>query len=385
MLTHGVKYCDNLIIMKNLLIIFIGVIIIGGVWFGVNFKKEEKSVSLVKIGAILPLSGGGLATYGESLRKAINLAVEQSGAKDKVQLIVEDDHGCQTKDDVTAAQKLIDVDKVQVLIGAMCTSPTLAFAPLAEAKKIVVVSPSASGKNVTEAGDYIFRTYASDADKSIELAKYLYRKGYRKMAIVHDSSQDASISQRDDTKSVFEKLGGQVVADEAFVAKDKDMRTQLNKMKSSGADIVVIGGLPDEIVLLLKQAREVGITGPMASTEGTITPQMIALAGKASEGLILPSSVLPSNKEVADFALLYKARYGIEPTQFAAEAYDATLLIIKSALVSDGSGGSIKANLEKFGQNYQGASGVISFDKNGDVKKPVHMQKVGGGKLVDAD
>ena len=156
------------------------------------------------------------------------------------------------------------------------------------------------------------------------------------------------------------------------------MRHSLQKIKIC----VVIGGLPDEIVLLLKQAREVGITVTMASTEGTITPQMIASAGKSSDGLIFPSSVSPTNKEVNDFASLYKVRYGSDPTQFAAEAYDATLLAIKSALASDGSSESIKSNLEKNGQNYHGASGVISFDKNGDVKKPVQIQMIQEGKPV---
>ena len=210
--------------MKNILTIVVSAGVICGVWLMINSMNSSSIVHVVKIGAILPLSGGGLAIYGESIQKAINLAIEQSGSKDNVQLIVEDDHGCETKNDVTAAQKLIDVDKVKIIIGAVCTSPTLAFAPLAESKKVVVISPSASGKNITNAGDYIFRTNASDADKSIELARYLYQKGYRKMAIVHDSSQDASISQRDDTIGEFIRLGGQVVVDEAFVAKDKDLR-----------------------------------------------------------------------------------------------------------------------------------------------------------------
>lgn len=369
--------------MKKIIIIFLCVVLIGLGLFSLENKKGPRTIGSIKIGVVLPLSGGGLTPYGESLLKAINLAIENSGNKEKVILVVEDDHGCQTKDDVSSTQKLISVDKVQILIGAMCTSPTLAMAPIAEANKVVIISPSASGKNVTQAGEYIFRVYSSDAAKSLEIARFTFSKGYRKAAFLHDSSQDASVSQRDDTKEEFIKLGGRVIADESFVAKDKDMRTQLNKIKSTGAEIIFIGGLPDEIVLLLKQIKELGITSAVASTEGSIDLAMIALAGPGAEGLMLPTSVTPINKEVKSFAEMYKAKYNAEPTQFAAEAYDATLLAVSSGLSSDGGGPSIKSRLEKIGQKYQGASGEISFDKNGDVQKPIIMKKVNGGKLVE--
>lgn len=256
--------------------------------------------------------------------------------------------------------------------------------PITEAKNVVVLT-SSSGKKITGAGKYIFRTYASDADKNVALAQYIYNKGYRKVAFIHDSSQDASVSQRDDTKEEFIKLGGQVVANESFLSKDKDLRTQLNKIKSSGAEIVFIGGLPDGLVLLLKQIKELGITSVIASTESSIDISLLALAGQSAEGLIIPAGVPSTNKEVKDFATLYKAKYNNEPKLFSAEAYDATMLAISAGLTSDGSGPSIKSQLEKIGQKYQGASGEISFDKNGDVKKPIIMKKVVGGKLVDVE
>jgi branched-chain amino acid transport system substrate-binding protein len=87
--------------------------------------------------------------------------------------------------------------------------------------------------------------------------------------------------------------------------------------------------------------------------------------------------------EVSTFVANYKAKYSAEPKLFSAETYDATLLAIRAAMASDGSGESIKANLEKLGQKYIGASGEISFDKNGDVKKPVIIKQVINGKLVE--
>jgi branched-chain amino acid transport system substrate-binding protein len=368
--------------MKKVLILLLGAVIVGVSFLLVISKKDVTTERKIKIGAVLPLTGGGLSPYGQSAQNAILLAIEKSGVKDKVELVVEDDKGCQAKEAATAAQKLIDVDHVVAIVGPMCTSPALAIAPIAEAKKIVVLT-SASGKTVTQSGDFIFRTYMSDATKNIALATYVYAKGYRKAAFIHDASQVGSVSQRDDTKEEFIRLGGTVVADESFVAKDKDLRTQLQKIKNSKPDIIFIGGLPDELVLILKQVQELHITSPVASTEASIDPSLLRLAGTAGEGLLIPADVSPTNMEVSTFVANYKAKYSAEPKLFSAETYDATLLAIRAAMASDGSGESIKANLEKLGQKYIGASGEISFDKNGDVKKPVIIKQVINGKLVE--
>ncbi len=368
--------------MKKVFILLLGAIFVGVGFLFVISKKDVTTEKKIKIGAILPLTGGGLSPYGQSAQNAILLAIEKSGMKDKVELVVEDDKGCQAKEAATVAQKLVDVDHVVTIIGPMCTSPALAIAPIAETKKVVVLT-SASGKTVTQSGDFIFRTYMSDATKNIALAAYVYGKGHRKAAFIHDASQVGSVSQRDDTKEEFVRLGGVVVADESFVAKDKDLRTQLQKIKNSNPDIIFIGGLPDELVLILKQAQELHITTPLASTEASIDSSLLRLAGTAGEGLLIPSDVSPTNIEVSTFFTDYKAKYNEEPKLFSAETYDAVLLAIRASVASDGSVEGVKVNLEKLGQNYIGASGEISFDKNGDVKKPVIMKQVVGGKLVE--
>lgn len=106
-------------------ILFVAVIFI--FWYFQHTKNTSVRTNSLKIGAVLPLTGRGLTPYGESARNAILLAIENSGNKDKVTLVVEDDKGCQSKEAVSSVRKLIDVDRVQVIIGAMCTSPTLAF------------------------------------------------------------------------------------------------------------------------------------------------------------------------------------------------------------------------------------------------------------------
>lgn len=366
--------------------VIIGVIVVAAVALigyliykpGVPTTKEP-----IKIGVVLPLTGD-LATYAEGVRNAINLAVENSDSKNKVQIIVEDDHGCLPPDAVSAAQKLINLDKVKAIIGSLCTGATLAIAPIAEQNKVIVIAPSATGKNLTNAGEYVFRTIASDADKSIAVAKYAYNKGFRKAALLFDSSQDALVSQRDDVKTTFTSLGGQIVIEESFISSDKDLRTQLNKIKNSNADVIFISALPDTVGLALKQARTLSINTQFISTDTSGgTKPVIDIAGSSAEGLIFPFATTPSNKEYTDFINNYKSKYGVEPSAYAAEGYDAAMILIKAMFASNGTADSIKYQLFKIGKNYYGASGVITFDQNGDVQKPIVIKTVKDGQFIE--
>jgi len=337
----------------------------------------------IKIGVILPFTGD-LASYAEGVRNAINLATENSGYKDKIQIIAEDDHGCLPPDAISAAQKLINIDKTKAIIGSLCTGATLAIAPIAEQNKVIVIAPSATGKNLTNAGEYVFRTIASDADKSIAVAKYAYSKGLRKAALLFDSSQDALVSQRDDVKTTFTGLGGAIAIEESFISSDKDLRTQLNKVKSSDVDVIFIAALPDTVGLALKQARTLGVNTQFISsdTSGGTKP-VIDIAGSSAEGLIFPFAITPSNKEYTDFINNYKEKYGTEPSAYAAEGYDAAAILIKAMFASNGTADSIKDQLFKIGKDYYGASGVISFDQNGDVQKPMVIKTIKDGQFVE--
>lgn len=361
-------------------IIIIAIIVIAGYFL----LSKPVSSEPIKIGAILPLTGD-LAAYAEGVKNAVNLAVENSGMQDKIQVIFEDDHGCLPADAVSAVQKLINLDKVDGIFGTMCTGSTLAIAPITEQNKIIAISPSATGKNLSDAGQYVFRTIASDADKSIAVAKYAYNKGYKKAALLFDSGQDALASQGDDVKKAFSDLGGQIVIEESFVSKDKDLRSQLSKIKSANPEIIFVGAMPETLGLILKQAKDLGIKSVFISTDTSGgTQPVIDVAGNAAEGLIFPFATTPNNKEYTDFINAYKARYGSEPSAYAAEGYDATMLLIKAlADTSDRTSENIKAELQSIGQNYYGASGVITFDENGDVQKPMIIKTIKGGQSIE--
>lgn len=371
--------------MNNTIKWIIGIIIvIAIIWFGFIKSDEPTSNEPIKIGVILPLTGD-LATYAEGTINAINLAVENSGFADQIQLIIEDDKTCTPTNDVSSIQKLIGFDKINGLIGPFCSSATLSVAPITEKNKLVVISPTASSKSITTAGDYIFRVIASDADKSVAMAQYAYNKGYRKAAFIFDTAQDAMVQQKLDAKETFVNLGGIILVDQSYSTGDRDFRSQLTAIKQSDADAIFIAGVPKETSLIIKQSRELGIKLPFIATETSLgTQDMIDVAGIYAEGLVFPFATTPNNKESNDFIDSYKEKYGVEPPAYAAEGYDAAMLMIKSIVASkDRTGDNIKKELEKIGQNYQGASGVITFDENGDVQKPMVIKMIENGQFVE--
>lgn len=351
-------------------------------------KKHQPSINSgqktafqrVNVGAVLALTGE-LATYAEGEKNGIKLAIEKNNFQDKINLAVEDDHTCTPADAVSAAQKLITVDNVVGIIGATCTGSTLAMTSITGKSQVVVISPSATGKNITTAGDYVFRTIASDADKNIAIAKYAYGKGYRKAAFLADESQDALATQKDDTRSAFLEEGGTSAVEEIFVSTDKDLRSQLAKIKNSDADVIFVSATPETLGIILKQANAIGVKLPFIATDTSGgTQPVIDIAGSLAEGLIFPSAITPDNKESKQFAEDYKKKFGIEPNIYAAEAYDAASLLIRSILESDGSKNQIKNKLFEIGNNYPGASGIITFDKNGDVQKQMLIETIRNGK-----
>ena len=365
-----------------ILVLIIAVIIVGLIIF-VPRSKNLADKELIKVGVVVALSGD-IATYGEGMKNAVLMAIDDSGAKDKIEVIIEDDKGCNISDDVSIVQKFINIDKVKAIIGPMCSSATLSILPITEQNKIVLITPMATSKAITAQGKFVFRTMASDAEKSTAIARFAYNKDYRKAALIYNIANDSFIQQREDAKEVFTELGGEVIIEESFKTKDVDFRTHLTKIKNSGADVILVGGFPTETGLILKQAKELGLNLQFMSTDATVEgKELIDVGGIATEGLFFPFSETPANKENQDFINTYKNRFGKEPPTYGCyESYDAAMLLFKALMKGNKTAEDIRDNLYKVGQNYYGASGVITFDENGDVKKPMLIKTIKNGQFV---
>jgi branched-chain amino acid transport system substrate-binding protein len=341
------------------------------------FSQTPKSEE-VRIGFIAPLSGEA-ATYGISARRGFDLALKDlnySILGRNVRVFYEDGR-CTGKEAVTGAQKLISVNKVILIIGELCSSATLAIAPLAEQNKVLLISPASTSPEITKAGDYIFRTVPSDALQGEFGAKLVERLGFKKLAILH-SNEDYGIGFRNVLKNSFESLGREVVAIESFERGANDMKTQLTKIKEKQPDsIYIISNDPKAATIALKQIKELGISAQLFGSEGLKSKDIIEGAGGAAEGLIL-SSVTSGTPE---FVEKFMEEYGEEPGPFSAQAYDA-LMAFSKALEKIGFFDREKVKNALYDIEFQGYSGHIDFDENGDVSGNYEVFKVINNEFV---
>ena len=333
----------------------------------------------ITVGAVLPLTGGS-AQWGIPPRNAALLAVDQANAKGgikgkKIALEIEDDQ-CEPATGVAAILKILASRKPIAILGAVCSSVTLAVAPIAESNRVVLISPASTTPLLTNAGDYIFRVIPTDALRGKVFADYVYAHGYKRVSCLYINNDGGLGNQKTFSES-FQKLGGQIISVDAYPQDTQDVRTQLTKIKAAKPDAVLIVSYPDDTPIVLRQAAELKLGLPLFfQTEALDDPAVIQRAGAAAEGAtyILPAK--PTGTAADDFVRAYRERYHKDPELFAAEGYDVIMLIFdilnaSPALTSD----ALKDGLYHT-QGYPGASGTISFDRNGDVIKPMAIKQL---------
>ena len=345
----------------------------------------KSSIPVVSIGAVLTLTGSS-AQWGIAPRDALLMAADEINARGgishrKVELHIEDDQ-CQPATAVSATQKILAAHKPLAIVGAICSSATLAVAPIAERDHVVLISPASTNPQITNSGDYIFRTIPSDAFRGKVFAEYVFSQGHKRVSVLYINNDGGAGNQQSFSEN-FRALGGAIASVDAYPADAQDLRAQLSKIKQQDSDAVLVVSYPGDTPLVLRQAFELGLRKPLFfQTEALDDPAVLAKAGKAANGVtyILPAQAEGSAAQT--FSQNYKTRYLRDPELFAAEGYDSLMLIAKALEnVSDPTPDTLKAALYKI-QNYPGASGTISFDANGDVSKPMVVKRIENGRSI---
>ncbi len=340
----------------------------------------SKSDDQLTVGVLVPLTGEA-AVLGKEVQQAVQLAADNYNAiSDEEISVVFEDSRCFGKDAVSAFHKLVSINRVQAIVGPLCSSETLAIAPLAELNKVVVVSPASTNPSISLAGEYIFRVIPSDALQGKAGADLVWKSGLKSGAVLYVQN-DYGVGLKDVFKFRLKELGGVLLAEEGYVQGSSDFRTQIAKIKEKNPEFVYLVSLPGEGGLILKQLREMQLGVSVFGAEGIRDPSVIKVAGEAAEGLVITYPQQIQSERRTTFVNLYKERYGSEPGTFAAEGYDAFNIIAVAYRGADDVS-KIKDVLYKI-KNFQGASGPITFDANGDVDKPYAAQIVRNGEFVD--
>lgn len=349
-------------------------------------SQPVKSEETIKIGTIGPLTGN-IATYGLSTKNGVEIAVEEfnqnGGINGKpIKLISEDTRGEQTEA-ANAASKLIEQDKVVAIVGGVISSETLTAGPIANDAKVVMISSSSTAAGVPEIGDYIFRNCLSDEVQAIQLAEYAVKElGLKKFAIMF-TNNDYGLSLKEAFEAKAKELAG-VTAVETYNDGEKDFRAQLTKIKGTNPDALYIAGYYTEAAKIAQQAKDQGLNVQILGADGFYSPVLLELGGDAVEGSVFTAGFFTDDpsENTQNFVKVYKEKFNSEPDMFAAQAYDATMILLTALKNTDGKGGeALQQEMAKI-KDFPGITGNTSFTDVGDAIKDIIILKVEDGKFT---
>jgi branched-chain amino acid transport system substrate-binding protein len=371
--------------------------LVAGILAGCGAKESSGGgdSDTIKIGVNLELSGN-VASYGESQEKGIDLAVdeinENGGIDGKKIELIKVDNKSDSAEAANAAIKLTSKDQVTAIIGAATSGNTVAQAQIANNTKTVVLTPSGTSPNVTvgkdgQVNEFVFRTSYIDPFQGTVAANFAANDlKVKNAAIYADSASDYAKGLATSFKETFEAAGGSIVSEEAYVGKDTDFRATLTRIKSKNPEFVFIPGYYEEVGLIIKQARELGLNVPFMGADGWDSPTLVELAGADALNNTYITNHYSSedpDEKIQEFVTKFKNKNkGLAPNAFNALGYD-TVYLLADAIKRAGSTDStkIKDALAKT-TNLSLVTGVVSIDENHHPIKSAIVLEYKDGKQV---
>ncbi|MGZ9818844.1 ABC transporter substrate-binding protein [Peribacillus simplex] len=382
---------------KKLASAFLSLTLAAGVLAGCSgsgsSEKSSGDGDTIKIGVNLELSGG-VASYGQSIAEGLELAtaeINKEGIDGKKIKLIKVDNKSEASEATSGAIKLTSQDQVAAIVGAATSTNSIAQVQIAQDNKVPVISPSGTSPEITfskdKLNDYIFRTSFIDPFQGTVAANFATKEIKAKSAAIYiDSSSDYSKGLAAAFKEQFEKNGGKIVAEEAYIAKDTDFRSTLTRLKSAKPDFIFLPGYYEEAGLIVKQARETGLDVPFMGGDGWDSPKLVEIAGaKALNNTFITnhySSGDPDEK-IQNFVSAFKAKYKDKsPDAFNALGYD-TGYFLADAIKRAGSADSekIKEALEKTA-DLELVTGTFTLDEKHNPIKSATILEFKEGKQV---
>jgi len=245
---------------------------------------------------------------------------------------------------------------------------------------------SVTAEGIREIGPFVYRNSLPEAvilPNTVRVSHEVI--GYRTAALLYSSNDDFTRSAAETFRRELEGRGVRIVATETFSTGDTDFRAQLTKVAAANPDVLVVSAFFREASLLLRQARQLGLNQPVVGGNGFNSPELTANAGAAAEGIIVGSPWYGDrdHPNTRRFVEEYTARYGVPPDQFAAQAYDALFIFAEAIRIAQ-SGDDRLAFQRALGQvkNYDGVTGLLSFDDRGEPSMSSYVLRVENGRFV---
>jgi branched-chain amino acid transport system substrate-binding protein len=356
-------------------------------------RQSGAAGDVIKIGVFEPMTGanaagGAMEVEGIELANALNPTVTVGGKTYQVELVVVDNKSDKVEA-ANAVQRLIDLDKVQVILGSWGSSLAMAGGEIAKDAKIPVIGLSCTNPLVTAGNDYYFRVCFIDPFQGVVMSNYAFNDLQAKTAvIVQEVSNDYSVGLARFFLDNFRTLtgnAGSILTTVNYNTGDLDFSAQLTSIRSLNPDVIFAPGNYTESALVMKQARELGITAPIIGGDTWETPEFIDVGKEQVEGAVFSTffaSEYAASPVAETFLREYRSRYNKEPAAVTALGYDGYLVALDAITRA----GSIEpqAIRDAIAQTagFVGAAGTVTLDANGDATKSAFIKEVKGGQFV---
>ena len=365
---------------------FVAALLVAAPAFAPVFAQAQP----VPVGAVEILTGPA-AAYGVAIKAGLDLALDEINAKGvlggrKIALTVEDSAG-QKDQAINAARKLIGRDKVVAIIGPTLSTEMFAVGPVVNERKIPIVGTSTTATGITDIGSYVFRTSLPESDVLPVTMKAAMKRGVKTIALMYANDEAFAKSGFEVMKATADKVGLKIVTIETFGSKDTDFSAQLTKIKSLKPDAIGLSALVEPTSGVLLQARQLGIGREtlFIGGNGANSPKLGEIAGPAADGLIVGSPWFIAKKDPLNeaFVTAFKTRFGKDPDQFSAQAYDA-LKIVAKAIDAAGAADPEKVTVALAKTDYTGVKGPFKFTDHRDPASTegVVVLTMQGGKFT---
>ncbi|MFA6054629.1 MAG: penicillin-binding protein activator [Thermodesulfovibrionales bacterium] len=368
--------------IKRIIPLLLLALILLPLFIGCNKKNDDKGKAggpaPIRIGVLLPLTGTS-AIHGKDCLVGIEIARDETndhgGVNGRpIELIVEDT-ASKTASAIDALRKLIDIEKVPVVLGPISTAETLAGATVADRAKIVLFSPTAASPEIHGISPYVFRIGLMTTPQGKRMAEYCYQKlGIKSMGILA-MNDETGIAYADAFQSAYESFGGKISDRLSYLKSDTEFRTVLTKLKNAKVSNLYVTSVPTTMGYIARQATELAYRPKFFTNAGVEGEDLLTIAGNAAEGIVF-TGLAPSEDFLKKFEMRAKRQPGIAGPQ----GYDAFEIIVNALKARGDDREGIRQYLAKM-PPYEGVGGTISFDETGEIVRVPHLKVVADGKF----
>lgn len=346
----------------------------------------------IRVGVNYELTGNN-ATYGTNLNDGLQMAIEEINQQGgvlgkKIESVILDNKSDATES-ANVSTRLATRENVIALLGPATSGATKAAIPAAMDNKIPLISASATADDVTLNADgsvkeYVFKTCFNDSFQGVMMAQFGYNElGLKKAAVLADTTSDYAQGLSKAFQETFTELGGEVLSVEAYAAGDTDFRAVLTNLKGKNPEFLYVPGYYEEVGLIIRQARELGLDVPILGGDGYESPKLLELAGKDALNQVYYSShysPMDDSEIVAAFKEKFRAKFNKEPDAFNALGYDLGYLLA-DALERAGEADSekLKVALQET-EGFVGVTGTLTIDQFHNPVKSVTIIEVKDGE-----